>query len=144
MSDDSPLHEPQMNTDNPAEASQPQEDWRELRRQRRVARRGDGWIIGIILILLGTIFLLQNAGLLAFQNWWALFILIPALGALSSAWTRYRDTGLVDSAVRGSLFTGILLTLVAAAFLFNIQAVFFWPALLILAGVGILLNAMWR
>ena len=151
MSDQTPINEPQPNTDSQPDNNQPQGDWRdqrrrerELRHQRRWSRRGDAWIGGIILILLGVIFLLQNAGLLSFQNWWALFILIPAFTAFTTAWTRYQDSGRVDASVRGSVLVGFVLTMVAAAFLFNFTGAIFWPALLILAGIGVLVNAMWR
>lgn len=151
MSDNTPADEPQSNLESQPGSSEFQGDWRderrrerELRRQRRASRRSDGWIGGAILILLGVIFLLQNAGLLAFHNWWALFILVPAFGAFANAWTRYRDYGRVNAGVRGSVLTGLLLTLVTAAFLFDFESALFWPALLILAGAGILINAMWR
>lgn len=151
MNDETPVGEPQSNSVGEPENSEPQGDWRderrrerELRRQRRGSRHNEGWIGGAILILLGVIFLLQNAGLLAFHNWWALFILIPAFGAFANAWTHYQDYGRVDASVRGSVLTGFLLTLVTAAFLFEFESALFWPAMLILAGAGILVNAMWR
>ncbi len=151
MNDETPVVEPQSNSDSQPVYGETRGDWRderrrerELRRQRRASRRSDGWIGGAILILLGVIFLLQNAGMLVFHNWWALFILIPAFGAFANAWTRYRDDGRLDAGVRGSVLTGFLLALVAAAFLFDFESTLFWPALLILAGAGILVNAMWR
>ena len=42
----------------------------------------------------------------------------------------------------GSLLVGGVLTLVTLGFLFNISWTFFGPAILILAGIGILANAM--
>ena len=150
MSEPMPGDEPKTNSTAEPEGYQPG-DWRAMRRRERMLRReqrgfrrSEGWIGGIILILLGVIFLLQNAGLLTFQNWWALFILIPAFSAFSGAWARYQDSGRIDAPVRGSIFTGVVLTLIAAAFLFNFQGVAFWPVLLILAGAAILVNAMWR
>ena len=68
-------------------------DRREARRQRREGT--GGWIVGVILIVLGGLFLLQNSGALRIPltSWWALFILIPALGAFERAWRVYRSTG---------------------------------------------------
>ena len=52
------------------------------------------WAIGVIVIVLGVIFLAKNLGWTgpewAFDNWWALFILIPAFGSLAGAWRAYR------------------------------------------------------
>lgn len=124
-------------------------DRREARHQRRAERladpsRGGSWIAGIILIILGGIFLLQNMGSYRFplQNWWALFILIPAVGAFDTAFRTYRREGTITAPARGSLLVGIVLTLVTAAFLFNISWTYFGPALIILAGLGILFNSM--
>ncbi|HVP20663.1 MAG TPA: hypothetical protein VMS73_02260, partial [Anaerolineaceae bacterium] len=39
-----------------------------------------GWIFGVVLILIGAAFFLQNFNLLQINNWWALFLLIPAIG----------------------------------------------------------------
>jgi hypothetical protein len=118
------------------------------RRAERAARRanrqaqGTGWIGGVILILLGGIFLLQNFGVVYAFNWWALFILIPAVGAFGAAWTAYRQTGRLGTAARGSLIGGIVLTMVAAAFLFNLNWAVVGPALLILACCGIVVNVL--
>jgi len=62
-------------------------DRQEARRRRSEERRemgGSTWIAGVILVVLGGIFLVRNTGILnySFTNWWALFILIPALGSL--------------------------------------------------------------
>ncbi|NTU54627.1 MAG: hypothetical protein HGA79_00075 [Anaerolineales bacterium] len=124
-------------------------DRREARHQRRAERladpsRGSSWIAGIILVVLGGIFLLQNMGSYRFplQNWWALFILIPAVGAFDTAFRTYRREGTFTAPARGSLLVGIVLTLVTAAFVFNISWTYFGPALIILAGLGILFNSM--
>ena len=95
--------------------------------------------------MLGGLFLLQNSGALRIPltSWWALFILIPALGAFERAWGVYRSAGnQITNQVSGSILLGIVLTLVTAAFLFNFGWTYFGPALIILAGLGILLNGM--
>lgn len=122
---------------------------REARRQRRAERiadpsRGGSWVAGIILIVLGGAFLMQNMGTYKFpiSNWWALFILIPAVGAFDTAFRAYRSTGTFNNTARGSLLVGIVLTLVTTIFLFNLSWTYFGPALIILAGVGILMNGM--
>ena len=104
------------------------------------ANRGS-WVGGAVLILLGITFLLQNQGLFSFENWWALFILIPALGSFGSAWSAFQDAGgYLDSKARSSLLFGILLTIVSAIFLFDLSWTYLGPALLILVGVSILVS----
>ena len=129
----------------------PAPDWRELRREererRRAARRsGTGaWIGGVVLILLGVVFLLQNLGALELDNWWALFILIPAIGSFAGAWNAYRNSGgQLTGTVIGPLIGGLVLTAVAAAFLFELDWGKIWPLFIILAGIGALVGALAR
>lgn len=69
--------------------------------------------------------------------------MIPAVASLDRALRHYREAdGRFDAPVRNSLLVGILLTIVALGFLFNINWTFFGPALIILVGLGILFNAM--
>ncbi len=146
MNDQTPAGVPQPNPGEQPVYMDPHEQRRrerELRRQARWSRRGGGWFGGAVLILLGLIFLLENFGIFPIRNWWALFILIPAFGAFAAAWNRYQDSGgQLTAAVRGSLFGGLILVLITAIFLFDLGSlVWLWPALLILAGVGLLVNA---
>jgi hypothetical protein len=122
-------------------------DRREARRQRREARAhsGSGWIVGVILIVLGGLFLAQNTGVYKFpiSNWWALFILIPAIGAFERALHYYRKAdNQLTAQVSGSILSGIVLTLLTLGFLFNIGWTYFGPVLIILAGLGILFSSM--
>lgn len=122
----------------------------EARRQRREARLADPsrpgtWVAGVILILLGTLFFLNNTGTFDFplKNWWALFILIPAIGSFDSALRMYRSAGNQFTApAQGSLLVGLVLSLVTVIFLFGLKMSYFGPILIILVGVGILLTAM--
>ncbi len=111
--------------------------------ERRAARGGSGaWIGGAILIILGLVFLLQNMGLFVLVNWWALFILLPGVAAFGNAWRAYHDAGgRLTGAARGSLIGGLVLTMVAAVFLFGLNWGVVGPLLIVLAGVGLLLNA---
>jgi len=117
---------------------------REARRQRR-AESGNGWIMGVILIVLGGLFLMQNMGTfkMPISNWWALFILIPTIGTFQRAFQMYRDAdNKMTSQVSGSILLGVVLSLVTLGFLFNIGWNYFGPSLIILAGLGILFNTM--
>jgi cation transport ATPase len=118
---------------------------REERRAARGERSGSAWIIGVILIAVGLIWMFPRLQIFSFTNWWALFILIPAVAAFGNAWRAYKNAGNhLDAQARGSLFGGLLLTCVAAAFLLNLNWTIVGPVLIILLGVGLLINALAR
>jgi hypothetical protein len=122
-------------------------EWREARREWREERRaerysgGGAWVFGVMLILIGVLVLLSNAGLFSLRNWWALFILIPAAGSFTAAFNQFKAAGRLTAGARSSLIGGFIITMVAAMFLIGLNWGLLWPVLLILAGVGALLNA---
>ena len=132
--------------------NQPTDRWeeREQRRaERREARRmrgqGGTWIFGAILVLLGIVFLLQNFGAagINFNNWWALFILIPAFAAFERGTRQYREGGnKLTGRARSAFLSGLILLFVTIFFLFNLDWTYVGPILLILAGLAFLVNAM--
>jgi hypothetical protein len=133
------------------QAPQPGPDWREQRREERRHRReirwGDNgaWIGGVVLIALGVIFLAQNLGAPLPQNWWAVFILIPAIASFGSAWRTYqRNDRQVTGAVRGGIVGGCILTVLAAALFFGFDWGKYWPVILILLGITALAGGAWR
>ncbi len=144
MSENPQNQEPPSSGPQPDFTSRHEERMRQ-REERRAARgsRGSGaWVGGAILVILGLVFLLQNMGIFVVNNWWALFILLPAIGAFAAAWRNYQAAGnRLTGAARGSLIGGVVLTMVAAAFLFNLNWPVVGPILIILAGIGLLLNA---
>ena len=131
-------------------------DWREARRAerhaRRAARRAErdqlhsssayGWMAGGALILIGVLFMAQNLGAFYLRNWWALFILIPAIGSFAAAWNSYQANGRLTTAGRGSLVGGGIMVLVAAILLFGLDFGLLWPIFLIIGGLVVLLNAL--
>lgn len=146
MMDDNPQKQ-----ETPAGASQPEflsrhEERmrrREERWEARGGRMGGAWVGGAILILLGIVFLAQNLGALALNNWWALFILLPAVGSFGTAWRLYQNAGgRLTAPARGSLIGGLVFTMIAAVFLFNLNWTWFGPLLIILAGIGLLFNSI--
>lgn len=128
-------------------------DRRESRRQRRTERRaalgaptGSGaLVLGLLLIVLGGAFLMQNMGTFFFpwKNWGALFILIPAIGALERAYRFYHNANnqLTNQAF-GALLVGLVLIIVTAMILFNLKWGLNGPILVIVVGIGILFNAL--
>ena len=145
---------PSTNSQNEISSNSASEvkDWREMRREERANRHAErramrsssayGWTGGLILIVIGGVVLLQNLTGIRLFNWWALFILIPAVGAFASAWSIYQKNGRLTSSGRGSLIGGFVLAIIAAAFLFNLDLGNFWPVLLILAGLAVITNAL--
>lgn len=127
-------------------------DRREARRQRREERRealgipgGSTWAVGLVLIILGGVLLMQNIGVykIPFTNWWALFILIPALGSLDRAYRAYKHAdNQLTAFARNSMFVGLILTMVAGMFLLNLNWSIFGPIFIILVGLGILTKNM--
>jgi hypothetical protein len=102
--------------------------------------RPSGFILGGILILIGAILLARNVTGWDFGNWnwWALFILLPAVGSLANAWRMYQAEGRVTAAMRGPLVGGLILLLVTTILLFDLDWGTVWPVFLIIIGLGAL------
>ena len=140
------MNENTPNADPSTPQPEPESRYEERRRRREARRAARGgysasWILGGILIVLGVLFLLQNQGVMILQNWWALFILIPAFGSLAAAWRIYHNAGgRLTAGALGSLVLGFALLAVTAMFLFNLNWTILGPVLLILAGIGLLIT----
>jgi hypothetical protein len=103
-----------------------------------------GWIAAVVLIVIGIVFLIKNMGWAdwSFDNWWALFILIPAVGSFGNAWSSYVSAGRrLDASVGRSAMFGILFVAITVIFLFDAwdEA---WPVILIIIGLGLVFG--WR
>lgn len=117
----------------------------ERRDERGSAGRVWAVVSGIVLIVFGIVLILNNAGVLVVSfltNWWALFILIPAVGAFVSAYEHGRRAGKIDNHVTSNIVGGLILTFVTCMFLFNLDWSVWWPVFIILAGVGALSRAL--
>jgi hypothetical protein len=119
----------------------------ETRHERIAARRrarggGSPWVVGLVLVAVGVVFLLQNTTGFYLNNWWALFILIPAFSAFGNAVKAYQDSGSFNASARSSMIGGIVLTGIAAVFLFNLDLVLFGPLMLIIGGAALLLSSL--
>lgn len=96
---------------------------------------------GVILVVLGIIFLLQEIGAVGRQfNWWALFILIPAFGSFGGAWYAFQLNNRINAAVRSGIGGGLILLTVAMMFLFNLDWGVYWPLMLIVPGFAMFLS----
>ncbi len=115
---------------------------RARRDERRSTLSGRTGLAGIALIMLGLIYMLQNMGALHLNNGWALFILLPAIGSLVTAYGSYHHHGRWTAAGRGALISGLILTAVTAFFLLDVEWSKWWPLLLVLFGIGTLMNEL--
>lgn len=100
------------------------------------------WVGGVALVIVGGILLLHNSGLIPLpENWWTLFMLIPAAVVVGVAWMFYRDAGnRFTSEVGWSLTAAAILVAVASIFLFGLSWGVVWPIFMILAGIGLFIS----
>ena len=131
-----------MNDQMQNQVSDRREERRQQREERRANRYENNWIAGVILVALGILFLFRNMGFDVLDNWWALFILIPALGSLANAWRAYQADGRLSGAAQGSLFIGLILLGLAAAFLFDVNLSIIGPLFIMAAGGYLLFKAL--
>lgn len=98
---------------------------------------------GVILIIGGIILFTQQFGLLGPRyNWWALFILIPALASLGGAFTAFQQTGKFNAAVRSGLGGSIVLLTLTFMFLFGLDWAIWWPLMVLAGGLSIFLEGL--
>lgn len=126
-----------MNSELPPNELPPSE------RPRERAGLPNSIIFGLILIGLGGYFLLQTMGILPNMNfnWWAIFILFPALAIGNDAWRRYQANGeRADREVRNKAVIAALLGILALSLMFDLNFNFgsLWPLFLIIAGIAVL------
>jgi len=101
------------------------------------------WIGGVVLVAAGVFLLLGNLTRFSLQNWWALFLLIPAAGSLWTAYTIWRrNEWRFNTASRGPLIGGLVLVYLAVIFLFDLDWARVWPGFLIIVGGGLLLTGI--
>jgi hypothetical protein len=97
---------------------------------------------GFILLILGIILMAQQLGGFTFENWWALFILIPALSAFGSAVAMWQRDRRLHFGIWSAFYGGIMPLFVAIMFLFDLDWGVWWPMFIILAGFGIMLSGL--
>jgi hypothetical protein len=114
--------------------------------RQRVARRRNGtWLIGLVLIAIGAIFLLQNAGVSLGAHWWALLIVIPAAACAAAAWSMYERAGYRYAQPMSGPLTGfVVLTFIAVMIFFSLSWSLLWPVFIIIAGLAALFGRVGR
>lgn len=104
--------------------------------------RGGGVVAGLVLILIGLVFLADNLNidlpLFGWYNWWALFILIGAAAPASRAIDRYRSVGTIDAQVAHSMLLALAAITVSLMFLLDASFAVWWPVFLVIGGLSML------
>jgi fatty acid desaturase len=102
--------------------------------------------IGMIFIFGGAAVLLNQLNILPFGlNWWALFILFPSFGTLTSAYNRYRSTkDLFEMGVMIPALVGLFMLLLSVSLLvgdaIDLNLRVYWPIILIVLGLGLIIG----
>ena len=109
-------------------------------RSRRLSRMALGPLLpGLVLLILGLVFLLDNLDLVesgTILRFWPAILLVAGLKMLVDA----RDRG---SAISGTLLAGVgALLLLDALYLIDVNLWDFWPVALVALGIRVLLNAL--
>jgi len=99
---------------------------------------GFGWVAGLILIVLGVVFMLQSAGIMV-GNWWTVFIYIPAGVSFYNTFRAWRRDGRFSASASGSFTGALLLSTVATLLLFDAMTVW-WPMILVAIGTGLIVG----
>jgi len=94
---------------------------------------------GLILILLGILFLLATQGYIHWYDWWAYFVL--GLGAIFTVDYIVRSVVVRDRpAQTGKLVAGAILMVVGASHIFGLAS--WWPLILIVVGLIMLVTSL--
>ncbi len=99
-------------------------------------------VAGLVVILVGLIFLADNFGIdfpfLGWHNWWAVFIMIGAGSPAGHAIDRYRQVGAIDAQVVHSMISALAVVAVALMFLLDLSLARWWPSFIIIGGMCML------
>src|SRR5258705_8551636 len=102
----------------------------------RARRLSNNWF-GVALNAVGLLFLVQNYLGYELRYWWALLILVPAVGSFGAAYSLWRDHG-SPAVAAGSFTMGVLFTIIAMIFLLGLPWARVWPVFIIVAGLAML------
>jgi hypothetical protein len=98
-------------------------------------------IFAVVIILVGSLILVNNLTNFSFNNWWALFMLIPVGAILLNMWRDYEVNGRLTRKSSGAIIPAIIMLTMMAIFLFNLSWTIFWPVTLIAVGLSVLLGS---
>ena len=103
-------------------------------------KRENSWMMGVAVILMGIMFLLDKSGVAHVNNWWAVFLISPAVGSFMRAIRRYKEEGMITRRVTAPIIGGVASLILALFFLLDLNIGQLWPIFVILAGISILIS----
>lgn len=119
------------------------DEMKDLKDNEKVAgkEKGNSWVVAIVLIVVGLGLLVSNFTGFSFDNWWALFMFIPALTMFRNVWADYQDNGRLTNKSTGPLIGGLAILVMMVIFLFNLSWSGLWPLAFIFGGIAVLLGS---
>jgi hypothetical protein len=104
--------------------------------------RLSGWS-GMAMVVFGLLTLWFTLNGRMIENWWAAFILLPTLFFIVLAGTLYNWLdGRFNIAVSVNLGIGIIILTVAVMFFLNLDWAVWWPMMIIVPGLAVMLNRL--
>jgi hypothetical protein len=123
---------------NDVSNDQPQADARDQRGRRRPYPSLTG---GLILILLGVLFLLTEMGRIGWADWWAYFLVgLGGIFLLEAFIRMFSAEG--RRGASGKIIAGLILAVIGGAHILGLEE--WWPLILIAVGVGVLISGLIR
>lgn len=104
-------------------------------------KSNNGLVVGGVLIAVGVLLVVTRLMGWAFDNWWVLFLLIPAFSSFGQAGKAYQRDGRLGPDGTSSLIGGLTILFIASMFFFGISWTMLWPVLLIIVGIGSIAKA---
>ncbi len=96
---------------------------------------------GLILILLGVLFLLATTDYISWNRWWQFFLMgLGAILILEAIVRSVRPS--YRRGITGKLIGGLVLIFIGGSFVIGWTN--WWPLILIAVGIGILLSSLWK
>ena len=116
-------------------------DMKDEEKGTEAAEKSNSWIQAVVLIVVGLGLLASNFTGFSFNNWWALFMFVPAGMMLNKVWADYKSDGRLTSKSTGPLIAGLAILVMIPVFLFNLSLGALWPLALIFGGIAVLLGS---
>jgi phosphatidylserine synthase len=128
-----------MTQQKPESPDQPEGTYRHERRHHRDPV--SAILAGVFLVLLGVLLFLANQGIVSWDKWWQYLIIGIGIILLIDSLIRYRTDSSRGLRI-GRLVAAIILIGVGVAFLLG--NVTWWPLVIIVVGVAIIIGALMR